>query len=92
MPFIVGLVNECSDIDKKLKKCSVDIGGEEEVIIVTNAPNVRCGTRTVVALVGTEFDDESKVDFRECCPETFEVSRISHAQRHLLTKRKEIRR
>lgn len=64
MPFIVGLVNECSDIDKKLKKCSVDIGGEEEVIIVTNAPNVRCGTRTVVALIGTEFEDESKVEVR----------------------------
>lgn len=53
MPCVVGLVTACEPMNDKLKKCSVDIGAEEAVIIVTNAPNVREGTRTVCALVGT---------------------------------------
>jgi tRNA-binding EMAP/Myf-like protein len=57
MPFVVGVVEECTDISPKLKKVSVNVGGEEALTIVTNASNVRQGTRTCVALVGTIVDD-----------------------------------
>ena len=61
MPFVCGVVKSCETIDKKLKKVIVDV----DVTIVTNAPNVRTGTRTVVALIGTELDDETKITERK---------------------------
>ena len=55
MPFVVGKVVECGPVPgkDKLKKLLVDVGATEPLCIVTNAPNIRDGTRTVVALVGT---------------------------------------
>lgn len=64
MPFVVGLVTSCEELDKRLKKCVIDVGVEEELVVVTNASNVRNGTRTVVALIGTELGDETKVEAR----------------------------
>ena len=57
MPFVVGKVLECNPIPgrDKLKIVRVDIG-DVVLTIVTNAPNIRDGTRTVVATVGTEVD------------------------------------
>jgi len=36
----------------------VDVGGDAELTIVTNAPNVASGCRVVVATVGAVVDDE----------------------------------
>jgi tRNA-binding EMAP/Myf-like protein len=58
MPFVVALVTACEDLSGgKLKKCLLDVGGDEPLTVVTNASNVREGTRTCVALVGTEVED-----------------------------------
>ena len=57
MPFVVGVVFGVHGISPKLKKVTVDIGGEEALTIVTNATNVREGTRTCVATVGTSIED-----------------------------------
>ena len=56
--YVVGLVLTCDDVPGKdrLKKCSVDVGGRE-LTVVTNAPNVAAGTRTVVATVGASVPD-----------------------------------
>ena len=58
MPFVVGKVVECGPVPgkDKLKKLLIDVGATEPLCIVTNAPNIRDGTRTVVALVGTELE------------------------------------
>ena len=65
MPFVVGHVIDCSVITGKsnLKRCEVDVGAEEPIIIVSSAPNVRQDTHTVVALIGTvvEIAGESVV-------------------------------
>ena len=58
---VVGLVLTCADLSDKLKHLTLDIG-DQEVTIVTNAPNV--GTRTigkkvVVAKVGVEVEGET---------------------------------
>ena len=59
MPFVVGKVLTCEPVagKDKLKQCTVDIG-TEVVTIVSNAPNVRVGTRTCVATLGTEVEFE----------------------------------
>lgn len=60
MPFIVGQVKSIEGVigKDKLKKLQVDIGGDSLVTIVTNAPNVRDNTRTVIATLGTEIEYE----------------------------------
>ena len=40
----------------KLKKLTVDVGASEPISVTTNAPNVRVGTRTVIATIGTELE------------------------------------
>lgn len=57
MPFVVGKVVECNAIPgkDKLKVVRVDIG-DIILTIVTNASNIRGGTRTVVATVDTEVE------------------------------------
>ncbi|CAM9850131.1 unnamed protein product [Heterosigma akashiwo] len=42
----------------KLKKLVVDVGEEEPLTIVTNAPNVRDDSRVVVAKIGAVINDE----------------------------------
>ncbi len=64
MPFVVGVVLSCEPVNGKanLKQTSMDIGDAEgPITIVTNAPNIREGTRTVVATIGStiEMDGES---------------------------------
>ena len=59
MMFLVGVVLTCEAIANKanLKKTTVDIGsGRDPLVIVTNAPNIREGTRTVVAMIGSEIE------------------------------------
>ena len=58
MPLVVGVVLSVAPVagKDKLRQCTVDVGAGEQLTIVTNAPNVREGTRTVVALVGTEVE------------------------------------
>lgn len=64
MPFVVGVVVECEKVPAKdkLKRLVVDVG-TERLTIVSNAPNIREGTRTIVATIGTEveIDGESQV-------------------------------
>ena len=58
MGFVVCEVVEIEAIkDKdKLKNCVVRIGDEKTLRVVTNCSNVRLGTRTVVAEIGTELE------------------------------------
>ena len=60
MPLVVGVVLSVAPVagKDKLRQCIVDVGAGEQLTIVTNAPNVREGTRTVVALVGTEVETD----------------------------------
>lgn len=53
----VGLVVECDPVEgnDKLKKVTVDVGGAEPIVIVTNAANVSDGSRIVVAMVSRDF-------------------------------------
>eukprot|EP00039_Didymoeca_costata_P029786 m.26384 g.26384 ORF g.26384 m.26384 type:complete len:175 (-) comp7790_c0_seq2:33-557(-) len=61
--YVAGLVLECEDVPKKdkLKQLTVDIGKDESVTIVTNAPNVKQGVRVVVATVGAQLKDGETV-------------------------------
>lgn len=54
-----GLVTSVEDIADKLKACSIDIGGGNDVTIVTNAANVEEGSRVVVATVGAVVGEEA---------------------------------
>ena len=58
MGFIVGLVLSCEGVPgkDKLKALKVDIGDGVEISVVTNAPNIREGTRTCIATVGSEIE------------------------------------
>jgi len=56
MPRVVGLVLTVAPVSGNLRELTVDIGATDPLTIVTNAPNVREGSRTVVATVGTELD------------------------------------
>ena len=57
MGFVVGLVVSCEGVAGKdrLKVVKVDIGGEI-LTIATNAPNIREGTRTCVAVIGSVIE------------------------------------
>jgi len=61
MVFVCCVVLECEAIPKSnnLKKVVLDAGSANEgpLTVVTNAPNIRVGTRTAVALVGSVVDD-----------------------------------
>jgi len=66
MPFVVCEVKECESVagKDKLRKVIVDAGTEHGCLtIATNASNIRLGTRTVVATLGTtvEFDGEPQI-------------------------------
>uniref|UniRef100_A0A7S1RI67 RanBP2-type domain-containing protein n=1 Tax=Alexandrium catenella TaxID=2925 RepID=A0A7S1RI67_ALECA len=58
--FVVGLVQTCEKVPNKdkLKQVSVDVGESEPLKIVTNAPNIKEGSRVVVAKVGAILDGE----------------------------------
>lgn len=51
----VGVVLECEAIagKDKLRRLTVDVGagGDDPVVVVTNAPNVAAGSRVVIAMV-----------------------------------------
>ncbi|KAJ3253759.1 hypothetical protein HK103_000351 [Boothiomyces macroporosus] len=55
---VVGLVLTCEPVQgkDKLKEITVDIGEGEPVTIITNAPNIQEGSKTVVATIGTELE------------------------------------
>lgn len=56
--LVVGLIVDVESLPgKKLNKCTVDIGAEEPVTIVTNAP-IEAGKRVVVAPVGSIVNGE----------------------------------
>eukprot|EP00429_Kryptoperidinium_foliaceum_P008843 CAMPEP_0176009248 /NCGR_PEP_ID=MMETSP0120_2-20121206/4155_1 /TAXON_ID=160619 /ORGANISM="Kryptoperidinium foliaceum, Strain CCMP 1326" /LENGTH=158 /DNA_ID=CAMNT_0017342043 /DNA_START=128 /DNA_END=601 /DNA_ORIENTATION=- len=67
--YQVGVVLELEETAKKggkpLKVCQVDVG-TKILTIVTNAPNVRTGSRVVVAPVGSvvEQDDGSELEIQ----------------------------
>ena len=44
---------KCNKSSKKLMHCKIDIGSQEEISVVTSAPNVRLNSRIVVAPVGS---------------------------------------
>jgi tRNA-binding EMAP/Myf-like protein len=64
MPFIVCKVLSCEEIagKEKLKKLQLDVGSSSNITVVTNAPNVRLETRTVVATIGTEIEFNGEVE------------------------------
>jgi tRNA-binding EMAP/Myf-like protein len=55
--LLVGLVEECSPVPGKdrLKHLKVNIG-DSILEVITNAPNVQLGTRTIIATLGTEIE------------------------------------
>ena len=57
--FLVGLVATCEPVagKDKLLALTVDVGGTALVAIVTNAGNVKVGSRVVVAMVGATVGD-----------------------------------
>ena len=63
MSFVVGLVAELEPVPNKdkLSKLLVDVGGDTQLTIVTNAPNVQSGTRVVVAKIGCTLKDGTEV-------------------------------
>lgn len=58
MSYVVGLVITCEAVAGKdrLKVVTVDIGNEVILTVATNAPNIREGTRTCVAVVGSTIE------------------------------------
>ena len=58
MGFVVALVVTCQGVPGKdrLKVVTVDIGDNTILTIATNAPNIREGTRTCVALIGSTIE------------------------------------
>ena len=58
MPYVVGVVLTCDAVAGKdrLKVVTVDIGDSTILTIATNAPNIREGTRTCVAIIGTTIE------------------------------------
>ena len=63
MPKLVCIVRTCEAIPHKdnLKNCEVDIGEDELITVVTNAKNVREGSRVIVATIGTEIEVNGEV-------------------------------
>lgn len=53
--YKVGVVTELEELSGKLKALAVDVGGGEQLPVVTNAPNVVEGSRVVIATVGARF-------------------------------------
>mmetsp|Transcript_31946 Transcript_31946/g.48600 ORF Transcript_31946/g.48600 Transcript_31946/m.48600 type:complete len:172 (+) Transcript_31946:67-582(+) len=49
---------------KTLKICSVDIGSEKSITVVTSAPNVRNGSRVVVAPAGSTIINDEGEDMK----------------------------
>ena len=65
MPFVVAHVIDVEVIKGKdnLKKCTVDIGEDDSITVVTSCPNVRKDTHTVLATVGSTISDENGDEF-----------------------------
>eukprot|EP00744_Colponema_vietnamica_P031590 GILI01050325.1.p1 GENE.GILI01050325.1~~GILI01050325.1.p1 ORF type:complete len:165 (+),score=44.40 GILI01050325.1:49-543(+) len=64
--YKIGLITTVEELSataggKKLRKVTVDVGAGAELVVVTNAPNVKDGMKTVVATPGAvvEADGES---------------------------------
>lgn len=56
--LVVGLIVEVEPVPgKKLNRCTVDVGADEPVTIVTNAP-IEAGNRVIVAPVGSVVNGE----------------------------------
>jgi tRNA-binding EMAP/Myf-like protein len=62
MGLVVGEVIQCEIIPshENLKDILVNIG-DESVKIITNAPNIRIGSRTVIATLGTELEVNGEI-------------------------------
>eukprot|EP00754_Rhynchopus_humris_P041733 Rhum_TRINITY_DN25277_c0_g1::Rhum_TRINITY_DN25277_c0_g1_i1::g.181697::m.181697 len=60
--YLVGEVKESEEIPKtqKLRQIKVDVGADELVQVVTNAPNAKEGLLTVVAMVGASVEMEGE--------------------------------
>lgn len=56
--LVVGLITSCAQVPhrEKLKVVTIDVGNSSLLTIVTSAPNVREGTRTIVALAGSQIE------------------------------------
>ena len=63
MPKLVCVVKSCEALPNKntLKKCEVDIGTDELLTVITNAKNIREGSRVIVATEGTEIEVNGEV-------------------------------
>lgn len=61
--YRVGLITSSEPVagKDKLRTCTVDVGLEAPVTIVSNAPNAEEGVRTVVAMVGAVLKNEAVV-------------------------------
>eukprot|EP00928_Gymnodinium_smaydae_P099015 TRINITY_DN9343_c0_g3_i1.p1 TRINITY_DN9343_c0_g3~~TRINITY_DN9343_c0_g3_i1.p1 ORF type:complete len:185 (-),score=49.68 TRINITY_DN9343_c0_g3_i1:101-655(-) len=60
--YLVGLVASAEKVagKDKLLQLQVDVGAAEPLAIVTNAPNVKEGSRVVVATVGSTVSDKGE--------------------------------
>lgn len=56
--YVVGQVESLKEMKKPLRCLSINVGDAEPVQVVTNAQNVREGSRIVVALLGAMVGDE----------------------------------
>ena len=57
--FKCGLVKSVEELADKLRACSIDIGGDKAVSIVTKATNIAEGSHVVVATVGCVIGEET---------------------------------
>lgn len=59
--IVLSIEDKSASGKKPLKACSVNIGGEEPITVVTSASNVREGSRIVIAPIGaTIINDEGE--------------------------------
>merc|ERR1719474_1630346 len=58
---VVGLIEELEEMQKKLKKLTINVGEDDSIQIVTNAPNVHKDDRVVVARIGASVTIDGKM-------------------------------
>eukprot|EP00581_Thalassiosira_minuscula_P008167 CAMPEP_0183713154 /NCGR_PEP_ID=MMETSP0737-20130205/8096_1 /TAXON_ID=385413 /ORGANISM="Thalassiosira miniscula, Strain CCMP1093" /LENGTH=174 /DNA_ID=CAMNT_0025941903 /DNA_START=56 /DNA_END=580 /DNA_ORIENTATION=- len=59
--IVLSIENKSGSGKKPLKACSVNVGGDEPITVVTSASNVREGSRIVIAPIGsTIINDEGE--------------------------------
>ena len=50
--YTIGVITDLVELKAPLRACTIDVGSESPVTVVTNAKNVRTNSRVVVAMIG----------------------------------------